>query len=85
MFLVKYLNLHILNFVAFCLDSIHNYIVFPAKNKQKALSLDMGEKLARELRAVKYVECSALTQRGLKNVFDEVGFSTLIEFMKYYA
>ena len=43
-----------------------------AKNKQKPLSLDMGERLARELRAVKYVECSALTQRGLKNVFDEV-------------
>ena len=48
------------------------FFLISAKNKQKPLSLDMGERLARELRAVKYVECSALTQRGLKNVFDEV-------------
>merc|ERR1712096_356165 len=41
------------------------------------LSLDMGEKLAKELRAVKYVECSALTQKGLKNVFDEAILAAL--------
>ena len=32
------------------------------KNKQKPITFDQGEKLSRELRAVKYVECSALTQ-----------------------
>lgn len=48
-----------------------------SKNKQKPIGNEGGDKLARELRAVKYVECSALTQKGLKNVFDEAILAAL--------
>ena len=42
------------------------------KQKMSPVRKEDGEKMARELGAVRYVECSALTQYKLKDVFDEV-------------
>ena len=43
-----------------------------AKQRMKPVQKEDGERMAKDLGAVKYVECSALTQYKLKHVFDEV-------------
>lgn len=42
------------------------------KNEQEPISYPQGQELATQIGAIKYMECSALTQKGVSEVFDEV-------------
>ena len=39
-----------------------------SENSQSPVKREVASKLAHKIRAVRYMECSALTQRGLKQV-----------------
>lgn len=40
-------------------------------SRMAPIQYSQGVQMARDIGAVKYLECSALTQKGLKTVFDE--------------
>lgn len=44
---------------------------------QQAVSTQRGEELAKKIKAVKYLECSAKTEANLKTVFDDAVKSVL--------
>ncbi|CCJ30866.1 unnamed protein product [Pneumocystis jirovecii] len=55
------------------LDLRDNHVIIEKLKDRKMVPITyfQGVQMAKEIGSVKYLECSALTQKGLKNVFDE--------------
>jgi len=53
------------------LRSDANTVAKLREKNQTAITFEEGLERAKQIGATKYLECSALTQKGLKNVFDE--------------
>ena len=47
-------------------------LIHLAQNQERPVSTEEGQECAQEIGAITFIECSALTQKNLKDVFDSV-------------